>query len=343
MSQADNWVQSGNFGSHFARSKKEVEFNNLRDGAFFHKLQFIENSNLWSNNKTYSFVINLGYKDINEWISKAPNYVSALNNAGGKASFSYVTTGQITVDMDSSMQVLSVLNKINAMFAAGKLPFHVMDTITNYASPNQLSIFDHAYKGNVYDVETILKAGKRADEKDSAGQDLLHIAYLKNNKKLAETALKWGASIDSKDNNGKSILTLSVEAGDYDWYKFASNKNASKLVKDANFDNLLHIAVKSYKGLLDMNKKSTGTYSLEGAGLKDKGLDYKLIIKDLAKKHDLVKQSNKQGETPISIASETRGDKSVLTDLVHEIKHDFGASDVLTQAIWAGAAWADII
>lgn len=342
MSIAPGWVQSGYFTPNYNNTKKEVTFLNNDTTSMLKKIAFIEKTGLWGS-KSYSFVVNLNYTDSNKWIKEAPDVVNFLNDGGGKASFSYINTGQILIEVDSANTVGRMLDTMDYLFTNNTLPTFLKDSIINYALPSNLSIFDHAYKGNISEIENMLKNGKKVHEKDANGQDLLHIAYLKQNKKLAETALKWGASIDSKDNAGKTILYLSVEAGDYDWYKFASNKYASKLVKDANLNNLLHTAVKAYKGLLEITKKSTGTYSLDNSGLKQKGQDYKQIIKDLARNKDLIKQANKQGDTPVSIAAEARGDKSVFDDMIRDIKYEYGAHDFLAKTIWEGSAWADML
>ncbi len=347
MAPVRTWLQSGNFTPKYNGFfyTKNVEFRTSDESSRVKKFELIE-SNVGG--KNYKCVLTLNYdnESMLTWINEAKAHVGTTAGFSkfGKATFSYVTKGQITIELDSAMKIPALLDNLNTSYDA-QFSQPVLTKIQDYSGCHikvaPPTYFEYVYKLNIPEVEACWRSYKnKTSEKDSNGQDALHIAYLKGSKKLAETALKWGANIDSKDNYGNTILKLAVSAGDYDWYKFASNNGGSKLIKDATFNNLLHTAVKSYKGLLEVNKKETGSDSLDYSGLKNKAADYKLIIKDLANKnHSLVKQPNASGDTPIKIAAEIRADKAIFDTLVREIKYDHDICDVLTKAVWdVGAA-----
>lgn len=67
-----------------------------------------------------------------------------------------------------------------------------------------------AYKGEVEQIEKLIKAGEKVNSLNSEGATPLHWAAFKGQLEAAKTLVKYGAKVNSKTNKGSTPLRLAT-------------------------------------------------------------------------------------------------------------------------------------
>jgi hypothetical protein len=93
--------------------------------------------------------------------------------------------------------------------------------------PGEESLADLIAAGRVSEVRSRFANSSALNQKDAAGQSLLHVAALKNDAEMVRLLIELKADPDIRDNVGDTPLSASIQAGCLDAARALAEGNAS--------------------------------------------------------------------------------------------------------------------
>ena len=157
-------------------------------------------------------------------------------------------------------------------------------------------VFTDEEKDNIFgQVETLLQQNIDIKYKDKHGQNVLHLAASKGDTRIIELLINDGADVDSQDEYGGTPICIAIVAGQTEIVKKLIEKNARLDTKNINGNNALHIALtsrdpKMINFLIEENL-------FTGANIQNT--------------QEYLNCQNKEGKTPIHIASEFNNGEAI--------------------------------
>ena len=157
-------------------------------------------------------------------------------------------------------------------------------------------VFTDEEKDNIFgQVKTLLQQNIDIKYKDKHGQNVLHLAASKGDARIIELLINDGADVDSQDEYGGTPICIAIVAGQTEIVKKLIEKNARLDTKNINGNNALHIALtsrdpKMINFLIEENL-------FTGANIQNT--------------QEYLNCQNKEGKTPIHIASEFNNGEAI--------------------------------
>ena len=296
------------------KNSKKISSNNNDSKSKVFKLDYIAPD---KTNDKYVFVFHVNTAGKRSWeFIDAPKLKASLSKFGALNSDNQ---GTIYLEIDNPYAIPNLLDTVEKDLQFTLTSFFKNDVYSSANTPNpsisSKSLHQSAYDQDIKTIEKLLSIGKsKITDKDSSGDTILHIAYYKDNLKMAQTALSWGASVDATNSKGNNILSMAIDAGNYKWFEFAFKNGAYISGKDHVKNNIMHKVVKNYEDAIKW-------YSVNK---KEKSESFIKIAKDLAyTDKDLVVAKNSFGKIPLVEAGNiTYDDSAMFKVLVHEMAHD---------------------
>jgi len=109
--------------------------------------------------------------------------------------------------------IISTIKKPNAIMKTKKstlllLYFALFSSLTVLANPKTQGLFESALKGDVNEIQRIVKSGFDINTKDKDGNNALFYAVEANNSEVIKSLVKHGININEKNNNGNTPLMI---------------------------------------------------------------------------------------------------------------------------------------
>lgn len=114
---------------------------------------------------------------------------------------------------DRFIIIISTIKKPNAIMKTKKatlllLYFALFSSLTVLANPKTQGLFESALKGDVNEIQRLVKNGFDINTKDKNGSNALFYAVGVNNSEVIKLLLKHGININEKNNNGNTPLMI---------------------------------------------------------------------------------------------------------------------------------------
>ena len=157
-------------------------------------------------------------------------------------------------------------------------------------------VFTDEEKDNIFgQVKTLLQQNIDIKYKDKHGQNVLHLAASKGDARIIELLINDGADVDSQDEYGGTPICIAIVAGQTEIVKKLIEKNARLDTKNINGNNALHIALTS------RDPKMINFLIEENL----------FIGANIQNTQEYLNCQNKEGKTPIHIASEFNNGEAI--------------------------------
>lgn len=212
------------------------------------------------------------------------------------------------------MKIKFRIQPVIALIAAGCI-FSVscLSTPERPASSNGENIFDLVAEGRTAEVKKRFSDTDSINQKNGAGETLLHIAVKQNNTDLVQFLLSMNANTEIKNSSGESPLAFAVSIKSYDAARLLAGSRASVFSKSVTGKTVYDSArTKGPEAIAAIVTKETiteqdssGKTMLHHAA---ESLDQESISVIL--KTGVVSVADNQGETPLSLAYRNPSDNA---------------------------------